>query len=86
MNAPLQISRATAGKRLSDAELQALSRWVNESTLPSWRDFTPAGDGTPIDALNQLIGEHTAMRAVLDLVGDFAGDLTTLLQRLNGKE
>lgn len=86
MNVQLRIPRPALRKRLTANELQALRRWINESALPSWRDFSPTGDGTPIDALNHLLDEHEAISGVLDLVGDFAGDLSTLLQRLNGKE
>jgi len=86
MNVPLRLPGPAPRGRLTAGELQALRRWINDSTLPAWRGFTPAGDGTPIDALNRLLDEHEAISAVLDLVGDFAGDLSQLLQRLNGKE
>jgi len=71
---------------LSDAEIQRLSAWAARSTLPAWRSFDPTMPRTPHGTIAELIAEHTAMRAVLDVVAEFTGGLGEVLARLNAKK
>jgi hypothetical protein len=41
---------------------------------------------TPPDTIARIVNEWQAMRAVLELVGEFAGDLSELLKRLEGED
>lgn len=72
--------------RLTDLEVVRLGLWARDSTLPAWRRFDPALPSTPPDTIARLIAEWTAMRAVLDLIGEFSTDLGELLRRMNGRE
>lgn len=68
--------------RLTELEIHRLSVWAQRSTLPAWRTFDPSMASTPPDTIARLISEWQAMRAVLELVGEFAGDLGQLLRKL----
>ena len=68
---------------LSDDEARRLAAWANRSTLPAWRQFDPAMASTPPETILRLIAERDALRAVVDVIGDFAGDLGDVLRRLN---
>jgi hypothetical protein len=70
--------------RLTDREIQRLNLWAKRSTLPAWRVFDPSMASTPPETITRLISEWQAMRSVLELVGEFAGDLGELLRRLEG--
>lgn len=71
---------------LTDAEAQRLATWANRSTLPGWRLLDPAMPATPPETILRLIAERDALRAVVDVVGDFAGDLGEVLLRLTPRK
>lgn len=70
--------------RLTEVEAQRLVGWAERSTLPAWRELNPALPATPPETIARLVAEWRAMREILELVGEFAGDLGQLLHRLHG--
>ena len=71
---------------LTDSEAHRLAAWAERSTLPAWRQLDPAMPATPPDTILRLIAERDALRAVVDVVGDFAGDLGEVLRRLTPRQ
>lgn len=69
-------------RALTDIEVSMLGDWARRSTVPGWPTLQPPGTSTPPEMIERLIGEWIAFRAVLDLVGEFSGDLRQLLARL----
>jgi hypothetical protein len=75
---PLPLQR----QPLTELEVIRLRLWSARSSMPAWRTFDPAMPSTPPETIERLIEEWCAMRQILDLVGEFAGDLGTLLKRM----
>lgn len=67
---------------LSDAELRRLSTWAQRSTLPAWPQFDPRLAATPPDTILRLIGERNALRAVLETIGEFNGNVAEVMKRM----
>lgn len=69
---------------LTDADVAELSDWLATSPLPAWPRPKWNAD-SPVERLQVLIAEWQAMRAMLDVVGEFAGDFNALLERMKGE-
>jgi hypothetical protein len=67
---------------LTDAELRRLSRWAQRSTLPAWPTFDPSMASTPPDTIMRLVGERNALRAVLETIGEFNGNVAEVMKRM----
>jgi hypothetical protein len=75
---PLPLER----QPLTELEVNRLGLWSARSSMPAWRSFDPTMPSTPPETIARLIEEWRAMRQVLDLIGEFAGDLGALLKRM----
>lgn len=67
---------------LTDGELRRLSLWAQRSTLPAWLQFDPRMASTPPDTIVRLIGERNALRAVLETIGEFNGNVAEVMKRM----